>query len=130
MEQGVLKNMTFISTGPRVFVVNEPLKVHGDGYRNTIDISSAAEYGEFVFLTPPGADVPADPEASLQGMRLKLHSFGPRDFLLPIGHPMLIAWAASLAARANRGSIAMLHWHSRQRRYFPVRAQVYVDQST
>lgn len=104
----------------RVFVVNEPAK--RDGSR-TMDLTPATEFGELVFLAPAG-DVPLDLRPSVEMLREGLASFTAEDYLLPVGHPMLIAAAGALAAQASGGRVRMLLWRGGLGRYVPVSADL------
>lgn len=105
---------------PRVFVVNEPAKRDGS---KTIDLSPACEHGELVFLSPAG-DVPMDLEPAVERMTRLLSTFTGHDFLLPVGHPMMIALAGAIAARASGGRLCMLIWKGGLGRYVPVSADL------
>ncbi len=100
----------------RVYVVNEPTRKDGG---KTMDLSPAYEHGELVFLTPPG-DPPMQLAAVVEAMKPFLKSFTSADYLLPVGHPMLIAAAGALAARASGGRFRMLLWRGSISRYMPV----------
>lgn len=105
---------------PRVFVVNEPATKAGG---KTIDLSPACEHGELIFLSPAG-DAPLDLEPAIERMAARLIGFTKEDYLLPVGHPMLIAAAGALAARASGGCIKMLIWRGSSGRYVPVVADM------
>ncbi len=81
-----------------------------------------------MFLIPAGPDVPHDPEVSLSAMRRKLFDFTAEDYLLPIGSPMLIAWAAALATQASGGKLKMLDWQRDLKKYYVVSAEVFSNQ--
>jgi hypothetical protein len=104
----------------RVFVVNEPTT---DSGTRTMDISPASDHGELVFLNPPG-NPPHDLTQNIERMKELLRDFTPQDFLLPVGHPMLIALAGAIAARSSGGKIAMLLWKGRDACYRPVVADI------
>lgn len=110
----------------RVFVVNEPSK--DDGSR-TMDISPASDHGELVFLCPAG-NPPLDLRPMVDQMKNLLKDFSSEDFLLPVGHPMLIAVAGALAARASGGRIKMLLWKGRDSCYRPVVADLGKDEGS
>jgi len=83
---------------PKVFVVNEPLKrIPGSAeYGRAIDLRPAEPFGELIFLSAAG-EPPLDPQGWWPEMAKRLLDFNPdEDFLLPIGHPALIAAAASI----------------------------------
>jgi hypothetical protein len=109
-----------------VYVTHEPLRRDEDTGEmvRAVDLSPAEEWGELRFLLPPGAP-PLDPEAVLPQLRAGLAEFRVSDFLLPVGHPVLIAWAAALACRAAGGHLRLLQWRARERRYSAVSASVW-----
>lgn len=109
----------------RVFIVNEPLRRTDEGtYVRHMDTSSASEFGEVVYLLPPGFP-PNDPEGSLPALREKLADFSADDYLVMIGHPMLISWTAALAARAAGGKLKILQWNRNLQRYMAVPATIW-----
>jgi len=111
----------------RVFVVNEPMRYNpNDGHRS-IDLSPAYEFGDLVFLSPPG-NPPLDPDYITQRMRELLVDFTSNDFLLPIGHPVLIGWATALAAQRAGGRIKMLHWLRQYLRYTVIEAILWIPE--
>jgi hypothetical protein len=89
-----------------------------------IDLTPAAAHGELVFLMPPGNEGPSDPAVAIQALRAGLATFSAADFLLPVGHPLYIAWAAALAVQASGGPLCLLHWRPRERCYAVVRSDL------
>lgn len=83
----------------RVFVVQNHVRFDGATQRllPKYDISSAAKYGEIVYVLPPRASV-ACPDEVIATIAKSLADFGPDDYLLPIGHPCFIGWATAIAA--------------------------------
>lgn len=109
----------------RVFIVSEPLRQTADHrWVRSIDLSPAAAHGELVFLMPPGNEGPSDPAYAIEALEHGLASFGPSDLLLPVGHPLYIAWAAAIACRRTGGCLNLLHWQQRARTYNVVRSRV------
>lgn len=114
---------------PRVFVVHEPTKRNQDGsFERAIDVTPAAEHGELVFLTPAGSgdNLPADPEVLVDLLWGKLKDATSADFLLPTGHPALIAMAAAIFSCVTEGQLNLLVWHRHLRRYQVRRATCWV----
>lgn len=113
----------------RVFVVNQPTKYDHDQktFVPSVDLTPAREFGELVYLTPIGAGF--DPAAMLDTLRENLNGFTEDDFLLPIGSPVLIAWAAGIAANLTGGKIKLLEWPRRNHpnfgRYYPITAYLF-----
>lgn len=90
----------------RVFVVHEPL--NKDAGR-TKDLSGARPFGELVYLVSAGKP-PNDLSGLLPRMKSLLADYRAEDFILPIGHPVLIGWAAALASHRTNGKIKFLYW--------------------
>jgi hypothetical protein len=111
-----------------VFVVSEPLRKDEAGHWvRTHDLTDARRFGELRFLLPPGDQAPQDPRALIKSLEEGLRHFTSADFLLPIGHPAYVAWAAAVAARRCGGRLSLLHWNRRLRRYDPLRADCYPE---
>lgn len=110
----------------RVYVVNEPLRWDGASQSlvKMIDLSPALLFGELVFLLPAGR-LPMDPAPTLIALRSGLEDFREEDYLLLVGDPRAIAWAAAIAADKSDGCLNLLHWQSAQGCYAPVRARVF-----
>lgn len=89
------------------------------------DLSPAAEHGELVYLLGPNAS-PFSPHTVLPELTRKLDDYTDKDFLLLIGNPCLIGYAVALAADASpSGTVSLLQWSGKDRRYIPVRAQLF-----
>lgn len=96
----------------RVFVVNEPLKRDPSGeFGRAIDLRPAEEYGNLVFLSDAG-EPPHDPTAWLPRMIALISTFNAdNDYLLPVGHPAMIAAASALIGRMTKAChINVLLW--------------------
>ena len=108
----------------KVYVVQQALKKDERGKLvSKFDLSSAAEYGELVFLLSPNAS-PFNPEPIIEELHEKLEEFQQEDYLLLVGNPCLIAWAASVASQYSGGQLNLLQWHGIQRRYKDVISNV------
>lgn len=114
---------------PRVFVVNEPLKrdLETGAWNRTMDLTPAERHGELVFLLPPG-NGPRDPRPIIDTLHNVLETFTEHDFLLPVGHPLYIAWAAAIAADKTNGTLRMLVWEKTSQSYRPVTAKLWEDE--
>lgn len=110
----------------RVFVVNEPLKWDeaSQSQVKAIDLSPAVIHGELIFLLPAGR-LPMDPTPTLVSLRRGLADFKSDDYLLLVGDPRAIAWAAAIAADQTDGQLQLLHWQRGS--YAPVRANVFEE---
>jgi|HubBroStandDraft_4_1064222.scaffolds.fasta_scaffold00019_94 hypothetical protein len=108
---------------PIVYVVNEPVKRDPETgqMKRIYDLIPAEGFGSLVYLLPPG-DVPGDSKRIIDMLWDGLARFKPTDYLLPIGHPLYIAWAATVAAQKAGGTLTMLLWDNKYRCYRPVHA--------
>jgi hypothetical protein len=113
----------------RVFVVNEPV-IYRDGqpFRH-LDLSDAERFGSILHLTPPGSAL-IDHQTTADGMVRGLADFTPDDYLLAIGNPAMIAWAAAIAARNCSGRLRVLMWRGRgdDGRYHPTEVTLWTDE--
>jgi hypothetical protein len=87
------------------------------------DMSSAAKYGELVYLLSPTAR-PFSPIPLIKQLRDKLSKFNSEDHLLLIGNPCLIGFAVGIAAEMNNGRVNVLQWDGRRREYISVMANL------
>lgn len=101
-----------------VFVVQSHLRYDPEKGRlvSRYDVSPAAEWGEIHFLLPPRATVD-DPEQTVAVLDAALRHYTDQDYLLLIGHPVLIGWATALAAAHNFGRVNCLVWSNRTSAY-------------
>lgn len=115
---------------PRVFVVNEPLKWDAglNSWVRAINLSPARDYGDLVFLLPAG-QLPEDPAPTVDALNQGLESITSDDYILLIGDPKAIAWAAAIAADILDGDLRLLHWLKDIRRYAEVRYNVFTSRS-
>ena len=84
----------------------------------TVELSAATAYGELVPMFPPGmSPVMASPVVT--AAREQLRKMQPDDFIMPVGHPALIAIVCGLALDMHR-KIRLLLWHSDTKQYTPI----------
>lgn len=110
----------------RVYVVQNSQRYDNDTgtYVPVHDVSPAKEYGELRYLLSPAAG-PWNVESILDDLWKGLEDFGPDDYLLMIGNPVLCGLAAIVAAEVNDGRLQFLQWNGSRRKYLSVAAQVY-----
>jgi len=110
---------------PKVFVVNEPMTVSPVTklWTRALDLSPAVEYGELVFLLPPGP-VQLDYSAVAKILAVGLSGYAEGDFVLPIGDMAASTLAVAQVALQTGGAVRLLRWVSRQRCYTPVSVQL------
>ncbi len=111
---------------PRIFIVNEPLKKNPETgeLERMVNLRPAMDHGVLIFLLPPGP-LPEDPRSTLTALKAGLLDFTADDFLLLIGDPCAMAWAAAIAADKTDGHLKLLRWQRDQRRYDPVVVDLY-----
>lgn len=111
----------------RVFAVTQPTrKTPGGDIINSLDLSPAEAFGEVILVCHPFQDPFKEPEQTLATIRdcLTLHLFGPQDYLLLVGSPILIGWV-SIAAAERVPVLRMLQWTKRENgQYRPVELQL------
>lgn len=109
---------------PNVFVVQIPHRLNRatGSLEPMVDLSDAERFGKLHYLVGPNAK-PFDPSVAAQIDR-GLKAFKPGDFLLLVGHPILMGIATAYAADAT-GTVNFLSWSPRTQRYTPVSVSVF-----
>lgn len=99
-----------------VYVTHEPLRRDKDTHEfsRMVDLSPAREFGEIVTILPAGKP-PYDIISTLPAIRTKLRGFTREDFILPLGHPILIGWCVAIASAVTGGHVRILYWRSEGR---------------
>lgn len=112
---------------PNVFVVQIPHRLNRatGSLEPMVDLSDAERFGRLHYLVGPNAK-PFDPSVAEQIDR-GLQNFQPGDFLLLVGHPILMGIATAYAADAV-GTVNFLSWSPRDQRYTPVSVNVFDNQ--
>lgn len=88
------------------------------------NILSASEFGTVEILLPPGQIV-FSTEPTVRTLREKLRTFNDDDYLLLMGDPAAIGFAAAIAANYNGGSLNLLKFDRQEKIYFPVRSKLF-----
>jgi len=109
----------------RVFVVQEQYR-----YDRTIgqlvmrhDLSAAKKFGKLCFLLND-RNTNDRPETVVRKLCTMLQDYSDEDYLLLIGNPAFIAWAATIASICNEGRLKMLVWSGEQHDYKVVESRV------
>jgi len=112
---------------PKVYVVHEPTRWDAEMQQRvrTMDLSPAERHGEMVYLLSGDQGLPGDDNATMGVLRRKLAAFTDKDFLLPVGNPVMIGAAAALAANETDGLLNFLVWQRREREYSVRRVRVW-----
>ena len=105
---------------PRVFVVNEPLRLDRDTgqMQRVIDLRPAEEHGMVVHLLPAG-QLPDNNDWLFDRLNEELieKEFSRDDYLLPVGNQTAIMMAAILVSRRTKGRFNILRWNRTLRKY-------------
>lgn len=110
---------------PRVFVVQQPLKLERGQWKPIFDITPAKAFGDLRFITLRPGNIYLDTLPTIiDHMRSVLKDFSERDFLLPTGEPVAIAAAAMIAAQVNFGRLKLLKWDRRSSSYQVVQIDI------
>lgn len=85
----------------RVFVIQQPAKHEpGKGFVPKYDLTPAEQFGQLVFLLPPGGLFRENMGRAVVKLREGLSDFTRHDYILALGDPFGIATAVMLAAKA------------------------------
>lgn len=109
-----------------VYVLSNQLKVATDGRLvPKFNFQSASQYGDIeIVLDAPVNNTLDDPVRVVEELHDKLCQFTTDDYLLPIGNPVLIGWATTIAAFYSRGEITLLSWDRKNKKYQPITAEL------
>lgn len=93
-------------------------------FESVHDLTPAEEFGPLRYLLSPTA-APWASESIIADLWAGLEDFGPDDYLLMVGNPVLCGLATAIACDVNDGAIRFLQWNGRERKYTAVEAQVF-----
>lgn len=100
-----------------VYVTQIPARRDGDAWVPIVNLTPVGEYGEINTLLPSGMNYP-EAGSILAQIVPKLEAFRPdRDYLLPLGDPMVMAAAAAVLG-ARHSTFRLLKWDRIHKRYF------------
>lgn len=88
------------------------------------NILPAAQFGKVEVLLPPGQIV-FSTEPTVRTLREKLRTYCDDDYLLLMGDPAAIGFAAAIAANYNGGRLNLLKFDRQEKQYFPVKSRLY-----
>jgi hypothetical protein len=80
-----------------------------------IDVTPARQFGEIITIMPPGYFY--TDEISCKKLRDSLIDFSDRDYLLPMGDPVLMITAAAMLGARGK-AFKMLKWDRKTGAYF------------
>lgn len=99
----------------RVFVVQE----------TDINLVKATRFGELICLLPGRLNITMSPAPVIRTLKAKLKDFCDTDYLLPIGDPIAIGLAFTIAVEMNRGKFRALKWDKQGNSYYVVNVNLY-----
>lgn len=105
-----------------VYVVQQPQRWNHEkqAMESAFDVVEAEEFGDLVYLLSPMAK-PFNVEDSILGqIKEGLARFCDEDYLLLIGNPVLIGITCTVAAGQNNGSVRLLQWSGKNKKYIPI----------
>lgn len=108
----------------RVFIVQRTQRKNSNGtLEDRFDTSRADRFGQVQDLLLASAS-PFHPDPVLRELHAKLRDFGPEDYILCMGNPVLIGWAVTIASFYAHGKVCCLQWSGTNDRYIPVEADI------
>ena len=102
-----------------VYVVCEPTRIENNVRVKSVDVSPAAKWGKLVIVLQSSQSIIA-PVPMVRTLNEALATFDEFDYLVPVGDPILMCAAASVAARNNNGRVKFLKWDRRNKDYMVV----------
>ena len=90
-----------------------------------INIMSAREYGDFVFLLPEFSQIIFSPGPLVFKLRKLLKDYTPEDYLLLTGDPAIIGIACSIVSELTNGKFNLLKWDRQEKTYYPIEINLY-----
>ena len=90
-----------------------------------INIMSAKEYGDFVFLLPEFSQIIFSPVPIVFKLRKLLKDYTPDDYLLLTGDPAIIGIACSVVSELTNGKFNLLKWDRQEKMYYPLKINLH-----
>lgn len=88
------------------------------------DMRPAMQWGHVKVLLPPGVSNSADHTEVIKVLQREMARFDDDDYLICMGDPALIALAAGVAFKINRGRVSLLKWDRKADQYFSVNLDI------
>lgn len=107
----------------KVYIVCEPTRRIAGEQVGTVDLTPAGEWGEPIILLQSNQSL-INTVPTIKTLCEKLRDFNDDDYLIPIGDPVLMCMAATVAAMYNGGRLKMLKWDRVIKRYVPVQVDI------
>ncbi len=104
----------------RVFIPQIPSRydTNASAWMPTVNIDPAKKFGELNVMLPPEANR-LEVSSIVSVLKRMMKDYGPDDYVLALGDPMIIALASVIAERAA-GTLRMLRWDRMSREYMLV----------
>lgn len=99
----------------RVFVVQE----------TDLNLVRATKFGELIPLLPGRLNITMSPAPVIRELKQKLKDFGDQDYILPLGDPIAIGLAFTIAMQLNRGKFRALKWDKINNSYYVVSCNIH-----
>lgn len=102
---------------PRVFIPQVPSRYDTNvgSWLPTVNIDPAKKFGELNVMLPPEANR-LEMSSIVNVLKRMMKDYGPEDYVLALGDPMIISLASVIAERAV-GRLRLLKWDRMQREY-------------
>ena len=121
--QKVMSDKINTKPGSTVYVIQEIPGTRAGAPK--INIMSAREYGDFVFLLPEFSQIIFSPGPLVFKLRKLLKDYKAEDYLLLTGDPAIIGVACSIVSDLTNGKYNLLKWDKQERMYYPIKINLY-----
>lgn len=88
----------------------------------TVNVQPAERFGEVNIMLPPEASRLETPSI-VAALKRMMKDYGPDDYVVALGDPMIIAIASVLAERAA-GTLRLLRWDRNTREYIAMEVRL------
>lgn len=88
----------------------------------TVNLDPAKDFGELVIMLPPEASR-LETDDIVRLLKAAMTEYGPEDYILALGDPLVIAVASAVADRAS-SPLRLLRWDKISRQYQLMEAQL------
>ena len=104
----------------RVFIPQVPSRFDSrlNTWLPTVNVDHAKKFGDINIMLPPEASRLETPSI-VAALKRMMADFGPDDYVVALGDPMIIAIASVLAERAA-GALRLLRWDRNTREYIAI----------
>jgi hypothetical protein len=85
-----------------------------------LNLVRATRFGELQWLLPAKTNIVMNPTSIIKGLKQRLKTFTDHDFILPVGDPIAIGLAFTVAASVNDGRFKALKWDREVGDYYVV----------